>query len=139
MMRQSIALALMLLAGAISTACATAPVGKVPQGAQQLTAPEIQAVLAAAARDRAVFDDGFDGGVTYALQPGGAMQVSSRSYKDKTFAGTWRVDANGNMLCTRVEKDPESCAALYKISADTFYLAVPGLSQQANTFKQRRR
>ena len=125
----------------LAACCAFAdePPGMPPAGAKALSATELRSLLQRVTADGRLFDDGYDKGLTFAFRPDGHMAVTSRYVPNKAVAGSWRVDAAGARLCTRIESDAENCARVYRLPTQTeaYYVDAEGGTQQANTFNLR--
>jgi hypothetical protein len=131
------ALAAALVLG--TAGCATYTPGVRPADGVMLSATDLRALIDRAAAGGRVFDNGYTGGLTYAFRADGGMVVTSRFVTSASFTGSWRIDAEGQRLCTRVERDAETCAHVYRLpaQADRYYVDVAGGSSSANTFRMR--
>jgi hypothetical protein len=110
-----------------------------PPDAQELSAAELRSLIERAAAEGRVFDDGFDGGLTYAFRADGRVIITSRYVRSKSFSGRWRIDTDLASLCIRIDNDPESCSRIYRLPGQTnrYYADVEGGTRQANTFSMR--
>lgn len=119
--------------------CATQSPGVLPADAVILSASELRGVIERAAAGGRVFDNGYTGGLTYAFRADGGMAVTSRFVTRTVVSGRWRIDVEGQKLCTQVERDPETCAHVYRLpgQADRFYVDIAGGTASANTFVRR--
>lgn len=116
------------------TGCASYAPGTVPPGARPMEAGELTALMDHAARDALSFDDAYSGGLRYRFEPGGRLEVRSRFVTSQVVVGRWRVQNSPARLCSQIEHGPESCNPLYQLPGERFYLDVPSLSTEANTF-----
>ena len=132
--RLALALLLTVMAG-----CATELPGVRPAGATAMSGTEVVKLIERAVAEGRVFDNGYQGGLSFAFRPDGRLDVTSRFVTNKTVAGRWRVDAEGGRLCTRFEPDPATCAAVYRLSIqpERLYVDVEGGTQRGNTFVMR--
>jgi hypothetical protein len=130
---------LVALLSTLATGCATSTPAAPPAEAVPLSASELRALLEDVAAPGRAFDDGYRGGLTYALQPGGLLTVTSGFVRSRSVTGAWRVDSATARLCTRVESDPEVCAPVLRLpgAPQRFYVDAPGGTQQGNTFVMR--
>jgi hypothetical protein len=138
--KRLMAAAVFVAAATLTAGCATPFVpGAVPDGARALSGTEIAAITQRAVSQAWLFDNAFDGGVTYQLQANGSLRVTSRYVTSKIVMGSWRVDAVNSLLCTRIESGQEACSRMYEMTPDRrYYLAVEGSSLQDNTLTIRR-
>lgn len=123
----------------LAAGCATERPGVRPTDARALTAAELRSVIDRAANEGRVFDDGHDGGLSYAFRADGRLIVTSRFLTRRSVDGRWRIDGAGARLCARFEPDPETCAAVYRLAGagEGYYVDAEGGTQQANTFVMR--
>jgi hypothetical protein len=130
---------LMTFLVALSAGCATETPGQPPAEASVLSTDELRSLIERAAASRRVFDDSYNGGLTYAFLGDGRLAVTSRFVTGKVVPGKWRVDAQGARLCTRIEEDAETCARVHRLSTspERYYIDVEGRTQRANTVETR--
>jgi hypothetical protein len=132
-------LLMMMSSIALLFGCATYTPGGVPKEAKTLNVGELRAVFDRAARESLVFDDGYSGGLRFRFEPDGRLEVRSRFVPLKAIGGRWRLSGEPAQLCTQVERDPEMCNTVYQLAGDRYYVDVPTLSAEANTFTLRPR
>ncbi len=130
---------LMTFLVALSAGCATETPGRPPAEASVLSTDELRSLIERAAASRRVFDDSYNGGLTYAFFVDERLSVTSRFVTGKVVPGKWRIDAPGARLCTRIEEDAETCGRVYRLSAtrERYYFDFEGRTQRANTFEVR--
>lgn len=121
---------------ALNAGCAIEPIGKIPAESKALSSAELLDLIERAAAEGKVFDDGYDGGLTFAFRSKGRLEATSRFFSGKTVIGRWWVDAQGSRLCTQIETDPEDCSRVHRLlnQPGRYYLEAEGRTQQANTF-----
>jgi hypothetical protein len=128
-----------LLIATLLTGCASDTPGTVPVDAKPMDATQLQALMDRAGRDSLWLDDAYSGGLRFRFEPSGRLEVRSRYVTSKVVPGRWRVQTSPARLCTQVEQDAEKCHPVYQLPGERFYVDVPHLSTEANTFVLRPR
>ena len=136
MNRQTLASIAAVTLIASNAGCATDIAVAPPPGAQALSAAELRNLIERASVEGRLFDDGYEGGLTYAFRADGRIIITSRYIRNQSVSGRWRVELGQASLCTHIEPDPESCTRIYRLpgQGNRYYADVEGGTLQANTF-----
>lgn len=128
-----------LLIVTLLTGCASYLPGTDPLEAKSMDTAQLQALMDRAGREALWFDDAYTGGLRYRFEPGGRLEVRSRFVTAKVVPGCWRVQTSPARLCSQIEQDAETCHPVYQLPDERFYVDVPSLPAEANTFVLRPR